>query len=48
MFRILLEASKIDTDLFVYKLFTFKGLVCLVIFLWHFKKISNSWYEWFL
>jgi len=32
MFRILLEASKSVTDLFVIILFTFKGLICLVTF----------------
>jgi hypothetical protein len=40
LFRILLEAPKIATDLFLIKLSTCKGLVCLVAFLGLFKE---SW-----
>jgi len=39
VFRFLLGASKIATDLFAIKLFIYKGLVSLVTFLWHFKKL---------
>jgi len=37
VFIILLQAYKIATHLFVIKLCTCKGLVCLVTFQWHFK-----------
>jgi len=39
VFRILLQASKIATDLCVIKSSTCKGLICLVTFLWHFKEL---------
>jgi len=41
VFRILLETSKIATDLFVIKLSTCKGLVYLVTFLWHVKELGT-------
>jgi hypothetical protein len=41
---ILPEASKIAMNLFLIKICTSEWLVCLVLFLWHFEKIVNSWH----
>jgi hypothetical protein len=44
VFTILLEASKIATDLFIIKLCICKGFVYMVTFLWHFKNHDIFWH----